>query len=274
MTDRRFHPANATVAHVSVGAKAGQAETEGELEAIGAPVADLRAAPGGDRDRQLLFGDGFLVLERSGGWAFGQSLKDGYVGYVLQSQLAEWRAPTHFVAVRSTHRYSAPDLKAPEIQPLSFASGLCVVHELAKHFELADGSFVPKPHVRPLAQVFRDPVTVAQLFFGTPYLWGGNSAWGIDCSGLVQAAVMATGSDCPPDSDLQAGGLGDEIPPDADILRGDLFFWKGHVAMAVDNTTLIHANGHHMAAAYESASSAIARIEAQEGLPLLLRRRL
>jgi cell wall-associated NlpC family hydrolase len=132
---------------------------------------------------------------------------------------------------------------------------------------------VPKPHLRPISHPFRDPVTVAQLFFGTPYLWGGNSAFGIDCSGLVQAALLACGIACPGDSDLQAA-LGNTVPDDAPMLRGDLIFWKGHVAMVVDDQTLIHANAHHMAVAYEPIDAAIARIKAQGGGTVTGRRRL
>ena len=275
MTDRRFFPGNARVVLAGTpGAAAGAKEVAGTPGTVAVPYAELLASPGGARDRQLLFGDAFNVLEEGEGWLFGQSGKDGYVGYLAAGTLGAPVAPTHFVAQRSTHAYAAPDVKAADLRPLSFGSPLRVVTEERKYFELADGSFIPKTHLRPLDQPFRDMVTVAQVFFGAPYLWGGNTAWGLDCSALVQIAVMATGNACPPDSDVQATGLGDEIALDAPVERGDLFFWAGHVAIAVDGETLIHANAHHMAVAYEPLAAALARIEAQEGAGVTVRRRL
>ena len=115
---------------------------------------------------------------------------------------------------------------------------------------------------------------MAQLHFGVPYLWGGNSIWGIDCSGLVQAAMLAVGKPCPGDSDQQEAALGDALMPDAALMRGDLVFWKGHVGMMVDADTMIHANAHHMAVAYEPIRSATLRVEAQGDGPVTARRRL
>ncbi|MEL6642424.1 MAG: NlpC/P60 family protein [Pseudomonadota bacterium] len=273
--DRRFFPGNARV--VLQGFEDGSADRSvvaGERRSITSPVAPLRDAPAGKRDRELLFGDGFFSLDEADGWAFGRAEKDGYVGYLEASALGPAVEATHFVATRATHAYAAPDVKAPDLYPLSFGSRVRVVAEERTHLELQDGAHVPKSHLRPLEVPFQDMVTVAQLFFGTPYLWGGNSAWGIDCSGLVQIAAVSAGRDCPADSDLQAAGFGDEIAMDAPVARGDLYFWKGHVAIAVDAGTLIHANAHHMAVAYEPLEAALARIEAQEGAGMTVRRRV
>lgn len=275
MTDRRLFPANARVVLRTAAAEApGRTPVDGARHSITAPLADLLSGPDGARDRQLVFGDDFLTLEVHDGWAFGVSAKDGYVGYVDARRLGPPFDATHFVAVPATHAYAAPDVKAPDLRAMSFGSRVRIVAETHKHFETSDGTHIPKPHLRPLAQPFRDPVTVAQMLFGVPYLWGGNSVWGIDCSGLVQIACLAAGIDCPGDSDMQATDLGDEIAMDAPYQRGDLIFWKGHVGFAVDSETLLHANAHHMAVAYEPIMAAIARIDAQEGMRPVLRRRL
>ncbi len=271
--DRRFDPRNERVALAGAADPGTRQVVEGAAASIGAAVADLRAAPEGARDRQLVTGDAYTVLERRAGWAFGVAGRDGHVGYVPETALAAPSAPTHFVAVLASHRYTSPEVKAPELGPLSFGARVEVAAERPKHFELSDGSYVPKPHLRPLDRPLRDPVTAAQVFFGVPYLWGGNSAWGIDCSGLVQAAWIAAGRACPPDSDLQAAACGAPVPEDAPYARGDLLFWPGHVAIAVDGETLIHANAHHMAVAYEPIAAAIARIRAQEGFDVTVRRR-
>ncbi|WP_236626181.1 C40 family peptidase [Actibacterium mucosum] len=157
---------------------------------------------------------------------------------------------------------------------VSFGSRMRVVSADGNFFETHDGRYIPKPHLRPLNAPFADPVTVAQMFFGVPYLWGGNSAMGIDCSGLVQAALVAAGIDCPGDSGPQENALGTPLALGSKPQRGDLLFWKGHVAIAVDHDTLIHANAHHMAVAYERIPDAIQRIESQGDGPVTAHKRL
>ncbi|WP_434289525.1 NlpC/P60 family protein [Celeribacter sp. SCSIO 80788] len=270
MTDRRLTPANARVA-LSGHALGGQAEVTPTRYTISLPVADLRASPGGARDRQLLWGEGFDVLELRDGWAFGIAARDGYVGYVDEADLGPELSATHTISARATHLYPRDDFKTEAVTSLSFGSRIKVVDERRKFMEIEGGLFVPKAHIRPLERPFSDPVTIAQIFFGTPYLWGGNSAFGIDCSGLVQAGLLACGVLCPGDSDMQMS-LGSEAT--GGYQRGDLLFWKGHVAMCVDGEVLIHANAHHMAVAYEPIERAIARIEAQGDGPVTAHRRV
>ncbi len=266
MTDRRALLANARVAASELeGIATAKTYVSGAWQRVTAPVADLLAAPDGARDRQLLYGQRFRVLEERDGWAFGAAARDGYVGHVSAGALGEDLAATHRVAAPATHLYPAPNLKRREAAWLSFGSELRVVSASGEFFETAEGLFVPKPHLRPLTAHVTDPVTVAQLLFGVPYLWGGNSSAGIDCSGLVQAACLAAGIPCPGDTDQQEAALGETLDKSVPPARGDLYFWKGHVAWAVDGDTLIHANAHTMSVAYEPIDRAISRIEAQGG---------
>nr|WP_243730858.1 NlpC/P60 family protein [Rubellimicrobium sp. CFH 75288] len=245
---------------------------DGEARRVAAPVLDLRSAPGGPRARQLLWGEGVTLYERREAHAFVQSHRDGHVGWVRAEALAEPRPPTHRVAVPATHLYAAEDIKSPDLHHLSLGSLVTVTAERHRFWETPEG-FIPKPHLRPLDRPFADAAAVAQLLFGVPYLWGGNSVRGIDCSGLVQAALLATGLPCPPDSDLQRG-LGEPVADGAPLRRGDLVFWPGHVGLMVDEGTLLHANAHRMAVAYEPLEAAIARIRAQEGHDPIARRRI
>ena len=272
MSDRRLTPANGRVAAAYLrGSVEAEVFTEGRARQVSVPVADLWRAPGCERDRQLLMGDVATVYEEREGFAFLQSAKDGYVGYVALDCLGEVAEPSHWVAVPRGHIYSEPDIKSPELGHLLFGNRVdCVSHQVGFH-ELRGGGYVPKPHLRPADRLFSDPVTVAQMHFGVPYLWGGNSTQGLDCSGLVQAGLLACGMNCPGDSDLQMA-LG--VPVEGDLRRGDLLFWRGHVAMMVDHETLIHANAHHMAVAYEPLDKAVLRIEAQGDGPVITRRRL
>lgn len=270
--DRRLTPANGRVAALEL---AGKIDAERYVPAEGArvtrPVLDLLAAPDGARERQLLLGEGVEVYERRDGWAFIRAGRDGYCGYVEEPSLGAPRAATHIVATPATHLYAEESIKSPDLAHLSFGSRITVLHERRELFETPEG-FIPKKHLREIDRPFSDPVTVAQMFFGTPYLWGGNSRLGIDCSGLVQAALLACGVACPGDSDLQQA-LGRDAEGEAPQ-RGDLWFWKGHVALMVDAETIIHANGHAMAVTYEGATKAALRIEAQGGGPVTHRRRL
>lgn len=274
MTDRRLTPANSRVAAAHL-----QGIVEAETYVLGtprqviAPLTDLCAAPAGKRDRQLLLGARVSVFEVLDGWAFVQADADGYVGYVAEGALGEGPAPTHRVATAGTHIYAGESFKSQDVMHLSFGARVAVTDERHKMFETPLG-YIPKKHLRPLDKPFTDPVTVAQLFFGAPYLWGGNSRLGIDCSGLVQAALQACDTFCPGDSDLQMNELGSDIPPDLPLMRGDLVFWTGHVGIMVDHEVLLHANAHHMAAVYEPLEAAMIRIKAQGDGEWIARKRL
>jgi len=273
--DRRLTPANGRVAaaHLAGRVKA-EVFVEGWQRRVIWPVADLCRGPGGARDRQVLMGQAVTVFEDRDGWAFVQAERDGYVGYVESAALGERPAPTHWVAVPAGHVYGAPDMKSPVLSELVFGDTMTCVAHMPRFHETARGGFIAKPHLWPLEKRFKDPVTVAQLHFGVPYLWGGNSVRGIDCSGLVQAAFQACGVDCPGDSDMQEAALGTAFGDNVALQRGDLLFWKGHVGLMVDGETLIHANAHHMAVAYEPVAKAILRIEAQGDGPVISRKRV
>ncbi len=272
--DRRLTPANARVAHVSLrGQVTADRFVEGDWALIAAPLADLEASPGGARDRQLLAGARVLVLERRDGHAFVQAARDGYVGYVAEAALGPDTTPSHWVVVPATHLYPAPTLKRRELARLSFGAALRVTGTEGK-FAAVDGGYVPAVHLRPIADRAGDLVTVAEGFLGTPYLWGGNSRDGIDCSGLVQISAWACGLDCPGDSDLQMERFGRPLAPEEPLRRGDLLFWRGHVAIAVDAERLIHANGHAMAVSYEGRAEAVERILAAGEGPVLARKRI
>ncbi|MEL6571700.1 MAG: NlpC/P60 family protein [Pseudomonadota bacterium] len=274
MSDRRVTPANGRVAAAHLqGIVAADAFVVGTPQDIVAALTDLRAQPGGNRDRQLLLGAAVTVFERRAGWAFVQADADGYVGYVEEAALGPRTTPSFRVATAATHAYETESFKSRDVMALSFGSRVTVVDERPKMYETPYG-FIPKKHLRPLDRSFKDPVTVAQLFFGTPYLWGGNSRWGIDCSGLIQAALQACGQFCPGDSDLQMAEVGQDLPADAPFQRGDLLFWKGHVGIMVDNDVMLHSNAHAMSTVYEPIKDAMIRIKAQGDGEIVARKRL
>ncbi|KIC13956.1 C40 family peptidase [Leisingera sp. ANG-Vp] len=271
MADRRRLPINTRVAAAHLeDVPEGIERVDGTSARISVPVADLLRAPDGARDRQLVYGEPVTVYEDRGGWSFLQAAKDGYVGYLPSSSLTSPFEATHWVSAPATHAYTADDFKSPEAQALSHGSRVQVLGGEGRFLETNLG-FIPARHLSPLGAHTDDPAAVAELFLGTPYLWGGNSCFGIDCSGLVQAALLACGIPCPGDSDMQETELG---APAEDYHRGDLLFWKGHVAMVRDAQTLIHANAHDMAVALEPIGAAIERIEAQGDGPLTAHKRL
>jgi len=273
--DARLSPANTRVAHRSLRDQAGERQiVDGEERQVLAPLADICGTPNGPRLRQALFGETVLVLEERDGQAFVQTLKDGYVGYIQAANLCPPGKASHWVSAAATHLYPRADIKSRAVVRLPFGARLSVEQASAPFTQTNGGFFVPSAHIRPLQSHMDCPATVAALFLGTPYLWGGNSRDGIDCSGIVQAAMLACNIPCPADSDMQEAELGTTLCAGEKHRRNDLLFWKGHVGLCVDDQTLIHANAHHMAVAFEGISAAITRINAQGGGPVTAHKRV
>lgn len=254
-----------------------QAYTSGVLRIVTAPLLDLRLSPEEEMGlaTQLVHGEPFTVYEtRFDGLSWGQSGWDGYVGYAATDGLEAPRRVSGEllrVTARSSHIYGRPDIKAAVRTVLPCLAEVATIGTGGGFAELAGGGFVPVAH---LAALEGDAVDMARRFLGVPYLWGGRSAAGIDCSGLVQIALTAAGSGGVwRDSDMQEALLGMRLAPDAPAQRGDLVFWKGHVGITTGEGSVIHANAHHMAVSEEPLAAVIARIEASGGGPVTCRRR-
>jgi cell wall-associated NlpC family hydrolase len=281
--DARLHAFRSDLADARLkGEVAADRFVSGHPARITASVADLRKAPRPDAgvNTQVLFGDDVLVFEDTEGWAWVQAERDGYVGYVADNLLGpREHAPTHIVSVPRTFLYPGPDLRFPVSDQLSMGSTVTVTGSAetrGTHYALLpSGQAVIAAHLRPVADVAQDYVAVAEGFLGTPYLWGGVSGFGIDCSGLVQLAMRMTGKDVLRDSDMQAASIGAVLEPGSDfsgLRRGDLVFWKGHVAIMTDAREMIHANGHTMLVSREGLKEAVDRIGYLYGGPTGFRR--
>lgn len=266
--DRRLHAYRDDLADTALEGQVTAARfASGEPARLAVPVAGLRPRPDAASgiDTELLFGEDVSVFDRADGWAWVQAKADGYVGYLPESALAAAvDQPTHHVIVPRTFVYPGPDLRFPVSTALSMGSRIAVVGEAetrgTRYFLLADGRAVVAGHCLPLGAFATDDyVAIAVRFLETPYLWGGRSGFGIDCSGLVQLALQMTGRTAPRDSDMQASGLGAVIARE-DLRRGDLVFWKGHAGIMADEKTLLHANGHTMTVALEDFEAAVKRI--------------
>lgn len=229
------------------------------------PIADLRREPAHEAalDTQALFGEIVTVYESSDeGWCWAQLENDGYVGYLSANALGPvGTAPTHRVSVPRTFGFPGADIKLPPMIALPMGAVLPIARQTERFALNGYGWHFPATHLMPLAAKQPDFVAVAESLLGAPYLWGGKSSLGIDCSGLVQIALQAAGVPCPRDTYMQEQALGKSSSL-SELKRGDLIFWKGHVAIARDAATIIHANGHHMMVAIEPVAEALARIKA------------
>ncbi len=268
--DPRLTPARPDLAAGHLRGKVEAAHfVEGERYEVIDVQAPVRRAPAPDAglETEALMGEHVMVYETTEeGFAWGQLESDGYVGWLPANSLGRpGPAPTHRVAALRTLIFPGPSIRLPPLAAPSLGARLAIVREQDRLAVTAAGGFVPANHLVPLRSFEPDFVAVAERFRGVPYLWGGKTSLGLDCSGLLQVALQACGMSAPRDTDLQERALGAAIEPDAalaNLQRGDLLFWPGHVAIARDRDTLVHANAFHMMVAIEPIAAAVARIRA------------
>jgi len=266
--DPRITPARADLAAKQLQGKVQAARyVEGRAYEVIESQAPLRGEPRPDASllTEALKGERVTIYETNEeGWAWGQLAADGYVGWLLASALAPpGAAPTHRVAALRTLVFPGPSIKLPPIEALPLGATLALARLADRMAVTQSGGYVPALHLKPVGDHESDFVAVAERFLGVPYLWGGKTTLGLDCSGLLQVALSACGIACPRDSDMQEAALGTAIATSADYAdwrRGDLVFWQGHVALVRDSTSLLHANAFHMAVVAEPIAGAITRI--------------
>lgn len=240
---------------------------------LAAPSAAIRREPRAASEQmdQLLFGELFDVLEESEGWAFGQARRDGYVGFVEAAALGEPTGSTHWVSALRTYAFSEPNIKSAPVGLYSMNALVAVEAREGRFARGAGTGWFVEDHLTSIGLGESDHAAIAERFLGAPYQWGGRESLGLDCSGLVQQALYACARACPRDSDQQAQ-LGAAVEANA-LERGDLVFWKGHVAIVTGDNAILHANAHHMMVAREPLDQAIARIKAAgAGEPTAFRR--
>jgi cell wall-associated NlpC family hydrolase len=262
--DPRVTPARADLAAKHLEGKVKAARyVEGRIYEVIEPQAPLRREPRPDAplETEALKGERVTIYDTNGeGWAWGQLASDGYVGWLPDNALTPpGAAPTHKVTALRTLVFAGPSIKQPPLEALPLGARLVIARIKDRMAVTPSGAYVPATHIALIDQNETDFVAVAERFLGAPYLWGGKTALGLDCSGLVQVALTACGISCPRDSDMQEAVLGTAVSADP-LKRGDLVFWKGHVAIVRDRDSLIHANAYHMAVAIEPIAAAAARI--------------
>lgn len=283
MLDRRLNAYRPDLADERLSGKVQASRfTTGTLMQVSASVVDLRSEPRPDSgpQTQIIFGDMVRVFEEQDGWSWVQAERDGYTGYVSSASLEKPTADaTHMVIVPRTFIYPGSDLRFPHTKALSLGSRVRIVGSAetrgTQYALLENGEALIAGHLAPLDQHAADYVAVAETLLHTPYLWGGTSGFGIDCSGIVQLSMWVSGRKVLRDSDMQQNTLGEIVEPDADysnLKRGDLVFWKGHVAICASPDMLIHASGHTMTVTLEPLRDAIKRIAYLYDLPTLIRR--
>jgi cell wall-associated NlpC family hydrolase len=243
---------------------------DGEKFSVAAGRASLRVRPSDDaaQDSELLFGEVFTVYDRAPGWAWGQAANDLYVGYVKEDVLGPPFATQAKVSALMAPVFAAADLKTPVRELLPMNAAVPVLERDGDYVQIGKDRYL---HQRHLAAAEKDFVAVAEHFLGAPYVWGGKTAAGLDCSGLIQTALQATGKAAPRDTDMMEKALGDAVALSG-LRRGDLIFWKGHMGVMLDETRLLHANAFHMTVAIEPLADAIVRIEKVAGAVTSVRR--
>ena len=276
--DPRLHAFRDDVADVRLQGRVDAARfVEGTVKQVRDPLVTVHGEPRSDATcvTQALFGEQVTVFDEHEGWAWAQLDTDGYVGYLPADALtSEAYQPTHRVSVLSSYLYTGPTIKTQPAICIYLNSNVSVIANEGDFSRLQDGRYVWTRHISPLSEFDDDPATVAERYRHVPYLWGGKSQAGLDCSGLVQLAYHATGRECPRDSDMMQHSIGEPLLINdlSGLRRGDLIFWSGHVGMMLDNDRLIHANGYHMTTVIEPVAEAVSRIATLFGPVTQIRR--
>jgi hypothetical protein len=261
--DRRLTPARPDLAarHLE-GRVAAERFVEGRLMQVKEGVVDVKRGPRPDAaiDTQVLYGETLTIYDEEEGWAWAQLSRDQYVGWVAANALwSRTYEPTHRICTPRSFVYPTPNIKDPPLLAVPLGAELRIVGERDNFFVTSENGFVFRSHLRSIVEPVSDFVAVAESLIGAPYLWGGKTSMGADCSGLVQASLLLAGVAAPRDSDLQEAQLGEKLKEGAPLRRGDLVFWKGHVGIMRDSANLLHANATHMLVASEPLDAVRAR---------------
>lgn len=262
--DRRITPARADLAAAHLKGKIDAPRyAEAKTFQVIRGRAALRSKPSDDAglDTELLHGERFNVYDVANGWAWGQSPEDDYAGYVRADSLSEdVFVADHRVTTQMTPVFPSADLKKPVRDFLPLNATVKIASREGVYARIGENAFVFAGHLAPIHEIATDWVEVAERFLRVPYVWGGKTAAGLDCSGLIQTSMQAAGLNCPRDTDMQENGVGHPVDHE-NLHRGDLIFWKGHVGVMLDKARLLHANAFHMDVSIEPLSEAVARIE-------------
>ena len=272
--DPRLTPANEIVACATLKGKIRHSNfVEGKNYQINVSFVDLLATPDGKRNRQLIYGSKVKCFGESNGWAFIQNIYDGYVGYVPHNTVVSETEKTHIITVPLAHVFLEQNIKSRNIEMLPLAA-IVSGQEVKDGFMETELGWVSVAHLKRKTELSKDPIGISKLLQNAPYLWGGNTSLGIDCSGLIQISLLLCGVDCPGDSDQQMSTLGQNLDIGSPRKRGDILFWKGHVAWVLNERQILHANAYHMATVIEETNEAIERIKKQDKNNVIAHKRL
>jgi cell wall-associated NlpC family hydrolase len=271
LLDPRLNAIRADLADVRLEGRASSPRyVAGQLRQVSSPVLGVHKEPRFDATQitQLLMGERVRVFDIHEGWAWIQAERDSYVGYAAADDITvALTEPTHRVSVPTTFLFPAPDIKSQPVITVTMNAELTVESTEERFAKMNSGRYAIARHLKPVTGQEADFVTSAEALLHTPYLWGGKSALGIDCSGLIQLALESAGIASPRDSDMQEQALGRLLGHNERraLSRGDLIFWNGHVGIMRDEAILLHANAHFMQVTSEPLAEAEARIAARYG---------
>ena len=224
------------------------------------PLSDIYKKPDvvSEVTSQILYGEKFKIISKNKSWIKIKVLFDNYTGYIKNKDYTKDHKPTHKIFILKASIYNKQKNKTKYFLP--FASRISMINENKKFIKFEKNKWIKKSDVKNINHIEKNYLKVLKLFLKTKYVWGGKTYRGIDCSAILQLFFYYNNKFYPRDTKDQIK-YSSKKNKDGIFKKGDIIFWKGHVALCINSQKLIHAYGPEKKVLIMNIRETINRIE-------------